>query len=139
MSRPGDKAKDRSLDHWLGDMHRDAAAIVGNTANVTEDEFIANEVLQDHVVRRLTNIGEASKYIGQFFPEFRDSSTVIPWSKLARTRHVLNHAYFGTDPRLLWEMAQSHIPSIHRNLNVLISIRRSARSLGQAHYRGQGL
>lgn len=63
MNRPGDKAKHRSLDEWLGDMHRDASAIVRNTANVTKEEFLANEVLQDHVVRRLTNIGEASKYV----------------------------------------------------------------------------
>lgn len=138
MSRPGDKAKGRSVDDWLGDMHRDASAIVRNTATATKEEFLANEVLQDHVVRRLTNIGEASKYVGQFFPEFRDRTTVIPWSKLARTRDVLNHAYFGTDPHLLWEMANSHIPPIHRDLGVVIGNRRSARALGQMTDRGRG-
>lgn len=138
MNRPGDKAKHRSLDEWLGDMHRDASAIVRNTANVTKEEFLANEVLQDHVVRRLTNIGEASKYVGQFFPEFRDGMTVIPWSKLARTRDVLNHAYFGTDARLLWEMAQSDIPPINRELSTVINNRRTTRALGHAIGRGQG-
>ena len=138
MNRPGDKAKDRSIDDWLGDIHRDASAIVRNTTDVSKDDFLGNEVLQDHVIRRLTNIGEASKYVGQFFPEFRDRVTVIPWSKLARTRDVLNHAYFGTDPQLLWEMASSDIPPIHRDLGIVIGNRRNARTQGQASSKDHG-
>ena len=126
------------MDDWLGDMHRDASAIVRNTIDVTKESFLADEVLQDHVIRRLTNIGEASKYVGQFFPEFRDRITVIPWSKLARTRDVLNQAYFGTDPQLLWEMATSDIPPIHRDLKIVIGNRRAARGRGQGTGQGQG-
>lgn len=138
MNRPGDKAKDRPLGEWLGDIHRDAGAIVRNTADVTQDMVLKNEVLQDHVIRRLTNVGEASKYVGQFFPEFRDRITVIPWSKLARTRDVLNHAYFGTDPQLLWQMASADIPPIHRDLGIVINNLRSSRALGQDAGRGPG-
>lgn len=138
MNRPGDKAKDRALGEWLGDMHRDAGAIVRNTADVNEDEFLKNEVLQDHVIRRLSNIGEASKYVGQFFPEFQNKVTLIPWSKLARTRDVLNHAYFGIDPQLLWQMARIDIPPIHRDLGIVINNSRSARALGQVLGKSHG-
>ena len=138
MNRPGDKAKNRSLDDWLADMHRDASAIVRNTIDISKDDFLENEVLQDHVIRRLTNIGEASKYVGQFFPEFRDRITVIPWSKLARTRDVLNHVYFGTEPQLLRQMAIYDIPPIDRDLGIVIRNRRAARGLGQSSDKDQG-
>lgn len=134
MKRPGDKAKDRSL----GDMHRDASAIVRNTTKVSKDQFLGDEVLQDHVIRRLTNIGEASKYVGQFFPEFQTRITAIPWSKLARTRDVLNHAYFGIEPQLLWEMASNDIPPICRDLGIVIGNRRASRAMGQASSKDQG-
>jgi uncharacterized protein len=120
VTRPGDKAKDRALEDWLHDMHRDASAIIRNTQAVELAAFIADEVLQDHVIRRLTNIGEAAKYVGQFFPEFREANACVPWSKLARTRDVLNHAYFGTEPQLLWHMARGDMPPIVEELTRLI-------------------
>lgn len=137
MTRPGDKAKHRSLDDRLGDIRDDAALVVRNTDGKTYEEFEADVVLQDHVVRRIANTGEAAKYIGQFYPAFQEQVKYIPWSDLARTRDVLNHSYFGVDPRLVWAMARKNMPDVLARVTTVINNRTQGRA-AQAGFSNDG-
>lgn len=91
--------------------------IEGNIKNMTEDKFFDSITIQDAVVRRLEIIGEAVKNLPD---SFKNKHLGIPWKKIAGTRDVLIHEYFGVDVDLVWKIANKDIPKLKRQIIELL-------------------
>ena len=87
--------------------------IEGYRAGVTADEFAANSLLQDAVVRRLEVIGEAAKHVPQ---EVRARYPDIPWRTIAGLRDVLIHEYFGVILERVWEVITIDLSAVKPHL-----------------------
>ena len=84
---------------------------------MTHDDFIKDTEKQDSVIRRLEIIGEASKNLES---DFKKSHPDIPWQKIAGTRDILIHEYFGTDMNLVWEIVKENLPELKEQLKKIV-------------------
>ena len=84
-------------------------------AGLTYQEFLADTKSQDAIVRNLEIIGEAAKKLS---PEFRDGNKSLPWHDIAGMRDRLIHHYFGTNWEIVWDVIQTKLPSLQKQLIV---------------------
>ena len=77
------------------------------------EDFEADEVLQDAVIRQLEILGEAASRVDQ---EYRSSNPQIPWSKAISTRNRLIHGYLSVDMEIVYRTATHHVPRLRLSL-----------------------
>jgi uncharacterized protein with HEPN domain len=78
-----------------------------------KEEFLISKKTQDAVIRRIEIIGEAVKNIPS---EIKEKYPDIPWKRIAGTRNILIHEYFGIDLKLTWKVAKEEIPILKEKL-----------------------
>jgi uncharacterized protein with HEPN domain len=92
--------------------------ILGYTKDISKDDFIKNEMIQDAVIRNIVIIGEATKKISD---DFKASFGSIPWKVMAGMRDKLIHDYMGVDTEVVWKTIEKDIPlleSLLRNIDL---------------------
>ncbi|MCG0278354.1 MAG: DUF86 domain-containing protein [Thermanaeromonas sp.] len=110
MKVEGDRAR---LNHIL-----ESARLISEwVADVKKDDFFADVMLQEAVIRRLEVIGEAAKNISQ---KLKEKYPDIPWKEIAGMRDVLIHEYFGVDLEEVWETVTRDIPELMRQLEAVL-------------------
>ena len=99
----------RDVKVFLEDILESIEKIEEYTANIDEEDFYENTIIQDAVLRRLEIIGEAVKNIPD---DFREKYPDIPWRQIAGMRDVLIHAYFGVSLRRVWKVIEEDIQDL---------------------------
>jgi uncharacterized protein with HEPN domain len=81
------------------------------------DDLVADEKLLLALTRLLEIIGEAAAGVSD---EFRKRHPEVPWRQMSDTRNRLIHAYFDTDPRLVWETVEGELPSLIQQVEAIV-------------------
>lgn len=97
------------LEHILECINK----ILSYSANLTYEEFLKNEMLQDAVVRNLEIIGEASNKISE---ETKKKNPDIPWKPIIGMRNRLIHDYFGVDNGAVWQTLIEDLPALKEKI-----------------------
>lgn len=102
----------RDLQYLL-DMLQSAELVARYTANCSKSDFLDDIQLQDSVIRRLLVLAEAAKRTSeetlQQFPE-------IAWREINGMRNRLVHEYDDIDLDIVWDVVQTEIPILIRDL-----------------------
>ena len=94
----------------LAQMARAASKIVQRTRDVTYEQFAADDMRQDSVIRQLEIIGEAA---GRLTPGFREGHPeILPWRTMKAMRNLLIHQYDDVDLMSVWVVAREDIPRL---------------------------
>lgn len=97
------------LEHILQAIER----IQDYTENVDEATFLHEKMTQDAVIRNLEVIGEASRNIERYFPEFAVSHPELPLASAYEMRNALAHGYFTIDLSIVWNTIENDLPNMH--------------------------
>ena len=80
---------------------------------ITKEQFLADGMRFDAVVRNLEVIGEAS---GRLPADIREVVRRQPWPDIIAMRHVLAHGYFAVDPDIVWSVAATKIDALEQDV-----------------------
>ena len=84
---------------------------------LSEREFMKDKLRQSAIVRQIEIIGKAVKNIPE---EFRKKYLEVEWKKIAGTRDVIIHAYFGIDLDLMWKVIEEDIPELKKQIEKIL-------------------
>jgi len=88
-----------------------------STKNLSKKEFNGNKDVKDATVRRLEIIGEAVKNISN---GLKVKYNKIEWKKIAGTRDVLIHHYFGIDFDMVWKIIEGYLPKLKEDIKDIL-------------------
>lgn len=109
---PSEKDSAR-LEHML-EAARDAMQFAEGRRR---DDLDRDKQFAQSLRKSIEDLGEAAKHVS---PEFRNEHPEIPWGRLAGTRDVLIHRYFGIDYDVVWRIATEHLPEVVAALEKIV-------------------
>lgn len=101
------------VDHMIEAINK----IFSYTEELSYEEFLKNELIQDAVVKNFEVIGEAAYHITS---DLKDKYDNIEWSKIQGLRHVLVHDYYKINPEILWNTKDEHLYNLLVDLEELM-------------------
>lgn len=91
---------------YLDDIIESCRRIERYTAGLTLDQFTADQMTVDAVIRNLEIIGEAAKNVPS---DLRARMPSADWPRIAGTRNVLIHGYFAVNLKIIWGIVTEEI------------------------------
>lgn len=98
---------ERGAKLYLADIENALAKIEQYTQGFSFEQFAANQLVIDAVVRNFEIVGEAVRNIPS---EVTAAHPDIPWEKMIGMRNKVIHEYFGVDEEILWKTIQEDLP-----------------------------
>lgn len=92
------------------------AKIQRYTEGMSMTEFEQNEMVLDAVIRNITVIGEATRYVPV---EIQAKYAAVPWSLMRGMRNIVVHQYDDIDVDLTWDTVNRQIPPLIPLLNAI--------------------
>ena len=89
------------LDHILQSIE----LIEDYTKDMTKEDFLSTDFIQEAVIRRIKIISESVKNMPS---DFKDKYLEIPWETIANVRDVLERE--DCDLEIVWETVKDEIP-----------------------------
>lgn len=96
-----------SLLDFLRHIEHECQFILRVSKGKTREDIINDELLNKAIVRGLEIIGEATKKLDD---DFKFQYPHVEWKKIARTRDLMIHHYFGIDYNIVWDIITHKIP-----------------------------
>lgn len=109
MPSPSERRSQRDWQLYLNDMEEFARRAISYCAELSQDDFYANRLVQDAVLRNIELIGEAATRIPQ---DVRDAYPSIAWRQIVAMRNQLIHGYLGIELEIVWDVVQVELPSL---------------------------
>jgi len=81
--------------------------------NVTYEELLDSELLQDAGIANIEQLGENVKFIDE---DFRKKYSNVEWQKMKSTRNLFVHNYEGIDFKIMWQMIKVFVPDLKEKL-----------------------
>jgi uncharacterized protein with HEPN domain len=96
---------------------RDAIRRIEAFTSGGREQFFADPMVQDAVIRNLEVIGEAVKGLSE---SLRSANPDVPWKQIAGMRDVLIHHYFGVKLETVWQVVIEHLPPLGQRVETLL-------------------
>jgi uncharacterized protein with HEPN domain len=103
---------------YLEDILEATRKIASYTAHLSKAAFLEDENTFDAVVRNLEVIGEAVKKLPE---DLRAEHAAVEWKKIAGLRDILIHEYFGLDAEIVWDIVQTKVPVLDREIRAMLA------------------
>ncbi|HEX5441757.1 MAG TPA: DUF86 domain-containing protein [Ktedonobacterales bacterium] len=118
MTTPGATPPLRDPRIILDEIVASITMIESYLAQVTRDEFMAQPLVQDGVVRRLEIIGEAAT---QLPADLKARFTAVEWRAMTTMRNRLIHGYFAVNLTIVWDTIQRDLPVLETQIRAIRS------------------
>jgi uncharacterized protein with HEPN domain len=87
--------------------------------NLTFDEWVQNDTLQDAVCMRLMALTECVKECLKTNPSLLEDYPDVPWNRIIRFRDKIAHHYEGIDYIIVWELLKTDIQPFYKVISKL--------------------
>ena len=109
----------RSDETHLLDMLLAAEKIQRFIKEISQQQFLEDEMRQSAVLREIQVIGEAARLVSE---DFKGKHETIPWGQIAGMRNRVIHEYFRVSLEIIWTTIQTDIPNLIREIRPLIPV-----------------
>lgn len=116
MNAHGLRARDYLL-HMIDAADR----ILFYTSGIREEDFRANTMLQDAVIRNIEVIGEAANNLVVANPDIVQRYQSVPFAQIYGMRNRVAHGYFAVSLPMVWETVQADIPELRNKLAAIVA------------------
>ena len=103
---------------YLRHINDECQFILSVSKDLSEENFLKDEILKRAVVRSLEIIGEATKKIPA---DFKVKWSSIEWKNMAGMRDRLIHDYMGINYAIVWDVIQNKVPDMNKQISKLLS------------------
>ena len=103
----------RDYKLFINDIRESVTQIEKYLKEISEEQFMKNNMLQDAVIRRFEIMGEASKNIP---PALKEKNEQIPWNSLSQFRDLVAHSYYEFSLNRIWKSYKEDLPKIKEGL-----------------------
>ncbi|AGL01685.1 HepT-like ribonuclease domain-containing protein [Desulfoscipio gibsoniae] len=110
----------RNARLYLYDILESIEKIQQYTTNLTFEDFVANNMAVDTVVRNFEIIGEAAKHIPD---DIQSKYSEVPWFEMKGLRNIMVHEYFRVDLKIVWKTARESLPALLSMIKRIIADR----------------
>ncbi len=97
---------------------REAAQWALDYAETGKINFLEDRKTQDAIIRNLEILGEAVK---QLSDDLKNEHPEVPWKQIAGLRDKLIHEYFGVNLDLIWEVVETELPKLVKQLKKILT------------------
>lgn len=108
-----------SLLDFLKHIEHECSFILRVSKGKNRDEILNDELLCKGLVRSIEIIGEAIKKIDG---DFKLEHPNVEWKKIAGTRDIMIHHYFGIDYDIVLDIIENKIPELQHCIKKIIEI-----------------
>ena len=77
------------------------------------EQFHANKMMVDAVVRELEIIGEAANQVSV---DLKEKHPDIPWFKMRGLRNFVIHEYFSVNEKIVWDTCKENLPKLKQQI-----------------------
>lgn len=102
----------RTARQYFEDLLEYTEIIESYIGSITLDEFLADRMRMDAIIRNVEVLGEASRQLLDVLPDAASRFPSIPFAVMYATRNRLIHGYTGTKPQIVYEVAVREIPMV---------------------------
>ncbi|HIG94104.1 MAG: hypothetical protein QT05_C0014G0002 [archaeon GW2011_AR13] len=108
----------RDLILFVEDILQNIELIEESIKNISKLKFETNKLLIDATVRRIEVIGEAAKNLPEVF---KNKYPNVEWRKIAGTRDIIIHAYFGIDLDIIWNIIKNDLSKLKKEMENILN------------------
>lgn len=101
-------------EYYIEKIRTDIEFVLRYVETIEYDEFVANEILIDSVLFRLSQITEN---VGKLSNDYKEKHSDIPWSTIRGIRNRIIHDYGAVDLKVIFETAKYDLPDLLKNLS----------------------
>jgi uncharacterized protein with HEPN domain len=116
MNQPRLTARD-----YMQDMLECCRVIQQFLQGQTLEDFFANRMMQDAILRNLEVLGEAAKQLMDVLPDAPTRFPAIPFRAMYLTRNRLIHGYASIRLLTVWDVANEEIPVVHEAVMAILA------------------
>ena len=103
---------------YLYDMQHAAALLREFTSNKTFADYERDAMLRAAVEREFEVIGEAMKQLAMV--DEGVAASIQGYQRIIAFRNVLIHGYADVDDRLVWDVVETSLPTLAREIDLLL-------------------
>jgi uncharacterized protein with HEPN domain len=101
---------------FVGHILQAADRILGYTKGMSREEFFADTLKQDAVIRNIEIIGEATNNLIEADPGITVKHPSIPFAQIYGMRNRVAHGYFSVSLPMVWDSVQEDIPELREKM-----------------------
>ena len=98
----------------------EAIAAIDRYASRGRDAFLADELIQNWILRHIQVIGEAVSHLRDERPDWLAQHPEVPWDEVVGMRNRLVHGYFRIRLEPVWDAVENGLPVMKRVASALL-------------------
>jgi uncharacterized protein with HEPN domain len=106
--------EDLSGRDFVGHILEAADRILHYTKGMSREEFFADTLKQDAVIRNIEIIGEAANNLLEADPGIAARYPSIPFAQIYGMRNRVAHGYFAVSLAMVWDSVEVDVPELRR-------------------------
>jgi uncharacterized protein with HEPN domain len=107
---------DLTAGDFIGHILEAADRVLHYTKGMSREEFFADTLKQDAVIRNVEIIGEATNNLLEVDPGIAGKYPSIPFAQIYGMRNRVAHGYFAVSLSMIWDTVEVDVPDLREKI-----------------------